>query len=150
MTLTASLAEVTQALVDKLELNADSLGLKGIYYGDQNKLPITPIACVEPDNKDIISISPFRKVEIELTLYIVVYHSYVESPQANRQEADLMAESIETLIHADKGLLRTDGTPRVIHCYIKQVTSGYVKKGTSTVRASRLTFSARTQNQLPE
>lgn len=149
MALSTSLPDITQALVDKLTTNSASLGLKGVFYGDQDKLSATPIACVEPDMKDNISISPFRKLEIEMTIYIVVYHSLVESAQLNRKDADNMADAIETLIHLDKGLLRLDGTARVTHCYIKRIASGYVKKGSSVVRASRLTFSARTQNQLP-
>lgn len=149
MTLSASLADITQALVDKLTADATTLGLKGVFYGDQDKLPATPIVCVEPDNKDVMSYSPFRKTEIEITVYIIVYHSAIESPQQNRKDADAMAEAIETFLNADKNLKRTDHTDRVIHCYIKHVASGYAKKGNSVVRASRLTFSARTQDQLP-
>lgn len=150
MTLSASLADITQALVDKLTTNSVTLGLKGVFYGDQDKLPATPIACVEPDMKEIISITPFRKEDIDITVYIIVYHSIVESAQLNRKAVDIMAEAIETLINADKNLKRLDGSDRVIHCYIKRVASGYAKKGNSVVRASRLTFSAITQDQLPQ
>ena len=149
MALTASYVEIAEALVAKLEANSTALGLKGVFYGDQNKLPATPIVCVEPDIKDNVAMTPTRNLTVEVLIFLIVYHSAVDSPQANRQASDTLAEAIEDLIHEDPFLLRNDATPRVVQCYIKSIASGYVKKGTGIVRASRLTFHALTKHQLP-
>ena len=150
MTLSASLAEITQALVDKLTADMATLGLNAVFYGDQDKLSTTPMACVEPDVKKVMEITPFRKTTLSISVHIIIYHSAVTSPQLNKKNADLMAEAVETFLNADKNLKRTDGSDRVIHCYIEEVASGYVTKNKTPVRASRLTFSALTQDQLPQ
>lgn len=147
MTLASTYSEVANLLVTKLTNASNQLGLQGVYYGDQALLPATPIVCVEPDMKEVVEFSPFRKVDSMITIFIIVYTSAVESPQANRQDSDALAEKIEAFIHKDAQLLRPDLSASVIDCYITRVASGYVKKGTSIIRASRLTFTARTQYQ---
>lgn len=149
MALSTSYIEIAELLMTKLQNNSMALGLQGVFYGDQNLIPATPVVCVEPDGKDVTQITGFRKIDYDVNIFLLVYHGAIGSIQLNRQNTDLLAESIETLIHADKGLLRADGTASVIHCYITKIASGYVKKGNSTLRASRLTFLAKTQAQLP-
>lgn len=144
MTLATTIPEVAEALFDKLEANKVVLGIQAVYYGDQNRLPVTPAVCIEPDAKTNTLKSAFRMVSLDFKVYILIYHSQVTSPQDNRRNADALAEAVETLIHADKDL-----GGRVIHCMIDEIASGYVTKGNSLVRASRLTFSALSQNQLP-
>lgn len=143
-----SIEEVADLLVTKLTNNSTLLGIQGVFYGDQNLLPATPVICVEPDVKDV-SITPFRLINADISIYLIIYHSAVTSGQTNSRNADIMAQAVEDLIHADKQLLRGDGTASVIHCYIAKTAAGYVKKGTGTIRASRLTFTAKTQYQLP-
>lgn len=149
MALAVHMYEIAEALVTKLETNKVSLGLADVFYGDQEKLPSTPIACVEPDTKTNTLSSAQRKVQIEFQVFILLYHSAVQSPEANRRDSDQLAADIETLIHADRTLLRPDLTDRVIHCMIESVASGYVTKSNTLVRASRLTFSALSQTILP-
>jgi hypothetical protein len=144
MTLTASLAQVSEALFTKFETNKASLGIEAVYYGDQNRLPVTPALCVEPDAKQNTLKSALRVIAIEFKVYILIYHSSVTSPQDNRRAADALAEATETLIHADRTL-----GGLVTHCMVDEVASGYVTKNNSLMRASRLSFSAISQNQLP-
>lgn len=144
MTLATTIPEIAEALYNKLDVNKEALGIEAVYYGDQNRLPVTPAVCIEPDSKTNTLTSAFRKVSLDFKIYILLYHSQVSSPQDNRRSADALAEAVETLIHADKDL-----GGLVIHCMIDEVASGYVTKSNSLVRASRLTFSALSQNQLP-
>lgn len=144
MTLATTIPEVAEYLFDKLETNKEALGIQQVFYGDQNRLPVTPAACIEPGSKKNTLKSAFRVVSIDFEVYILLYHSSVTSPQDNRRAADAMAEAVEVLIHADKDL-----GGLVIHCMIDEVASGYVSKGSTLMRASRLTFSALSQNQLP-
>lgn len=144
MPLTDKLSVVSQALVDKIRTNQAGLGINAVYYGDQDKIPTTPIACVEPDAKTNTLKSAQRMILIDFTAYILLYHSSVVSPQVNRSESDELAEAVETLIHADRTLGEL-----LIHCMITNVASGYANKAGSLVRASRLTFNGQSQALLP-
>jgi hypothetical protein len=64
--------------------------------------------------------------------------------QTTRQQADNVAESVETLIHEDPTL---GGT--VIHSLVSRIESGYLMRRGSLFRASRLTVEATVQTQLP-
>jgi len=144
MPLTASLVAICDALKTKLETNSTILGLKAVYYGDQDKLPVSPVVCVEPDTKvrDLKGVP--RKTEVTVTVYLMVYHSEITDVQTNRYSADELAEAVETLVHQDPQL---DGL--VVHCMITRVESGYSNKANSIMRSSRLTFEATTQELLP-
>lgn len=144
MPLTDKLSVVSQALVTKLRDNQAGLGLNAVYYGDQDKLPTSPIACVEPDTKNNTLKSAQRMILVDFSAYILIYHSGVVSPQVNRSESDEMAEAVETLVHADRTL-----GDLLIHCMITEVASGYANKAGSLVRASRLTFNGQSQALLP-
>lgn len=144
MTLTASLVEVSESLYNKFEAAKGTLGIGAVFYGDQNRLPVTPALCVEPDGKTNTLKSAFRVIAIEFKVYVLLYHGSVTSPQDNRRAADALAEAVETLIHADRTL-----GGLVTHCMVDEVASGYITKGSTLIRSSRLTFSAISQNQLP-
>lgn len=142
--LTGSLVVVTQAVVDCLIANADTLGVdsnKGIFYGDQNQIPITPALCVEPDNKaqDYKGTGTSRYRQI-FTVYVLCYHSKVQSPQSNRKDADTMAEKIQAVLHID----RTYGGI-VVDMYVSSIASGYAPKEGELMRASRLTLTGQSQ-----
>jgi hypothetical protein len=144
MPLTDKLTDVGVFLATLLTENIGALGIKAVFYGDQVKLPSTPVVCVEPDGKSRILSSTTRRTDIELRVFVIVYHSAVKSPQSNRYDSDLLAESIEELIHTK----RTMGG-LVIHSMVTAIESGYSTKETSLVRASRLTVEARSKTQLP-
>ena len=144
MPLTPSLSVIANKLFVKFNDNKIDLGLEDVYYGDQNRVPVTPALCIEPETKTNTLKSAFRTVNVEFKVYIIVYHSQVASPQDNRRNADALAEALETFVHADRDL-----GGLVTHCMIDEIASGYITKGTTLMRASRLTFSAISQNQLP-
>jgi hypothetical protein len=144
MTLTHSLVEVTDYVVAKLEANRDALGLYAVYFGDQRQIPGTPVVCVEPDHKRNELISAFRKIEVVCVLQIIIYHSKVTDTQTNRRGADILAEDIEDLLHADPQL-----GGLAIHCYVTSVNSGYSTKADALMRSCRIQFEVESQNQLP-
>lgn len=153
MILTHSLPEFSTALQTKLTDNMETLGLKAIFYGDQDRLSTTPIACVEPGNKAQAfgGGGANRMLAVNLTTYILVYSSLVGSGQVNRLVSDDIAEAIEDLIHADRTL--SNGAPAdqgiVIECHVSDISSGYATKANSIVRASRITVDGLSQNRLP-
>lgn len=146
MGLTASLVEVNQALLDKLLTNKVALGLADAFYGDQDLINSTPVACVESGHKinNLDEMAVNRKLNIIFDTYIIIYASKVSSSEVNKKDSELFAEAIESFIHLDRtlgGLL--------IHCYITELVPGYSNKNGSLYRSSKLTFHGISQAILP-
>ena len=143
--LAGSLVTICDYIFEKLEANQANLGVAQVYYGDQEKFPETPSVCVEPDERPRELKSAQRMTKVTFRIYILVYHGTISSPQANRRDADLLAENIEALIHEDPqfgGLL--------IHSLCTNIESGYANRGERTlVRTSRITFEGLSQQLLP-
>jgi uncharacterized protein YbaA (DUF1428 family) len=128
---------------------ADLLGYERemVFYGDQDRIPGYPAICLEPDNTGYSEPSQTylgRKTIIDLSFFILVYHGEVRDPQVNRRDADVLAKKCVDLIHSHH-----TGEGRVIYCWASSVTSGYATKAGTPVRASRISVSATTQEQLP-
>ena len=144
MPLTDSFVAVADKIFEILDTTKDSTGLMGVFYGDQQKLPTTPVACVEPEGKSNDLKGAPRRIKVDFTIYVLIYHSYISSPEDNRKDADAMCETVEGLIHANPTL---DGL--VIHSMVGEIKSGYVNRAGQLTRASRLTITAQSQSQLP-
>jgi hypothetical protein len=144
MTLHHSMAAAAQYWFDKFDANKLGLGIGVVYYGDQERLASTPALCVEPDMKTNELKGATRRIATEIRLYFIIYHAKIQSPQANRREADLLAEAVETFLHDDPRMNET-----VIHSMVTRIESGYVYKENTLVRATRIAFEATTQAQLP-
>ncbi len=152
-----SLAVVSQYLVDLIQANRTTIGLPtttgvvNVFYGDQDTFTTTPMVCVEPDNKKRTLDRARRMTTIDFSIGILVYHSVITDPQANRKQADIMAEAIETLIHANPAFgfpYGTSTSPLVTHSFVEQIESGYVRKAGSTVRSSRLYVTAQNSRDI--
>jgi hypothetical protein len=143
--LTASLVVISDYLFNLLDVNKEDLGLEAVFYGDQEKFPVTPAACIEPDEKPRELKSAQRMTRVEFNVYVLLYYGKIESPQTNRRDSDILAERVEALIHSKRSL---DGL--VIHGMITSLTSGYVVRDGSLLRASRLTYNAQSQELLPQ
>jgi hypothetical protein len=144
MPLTDKMSVIAEYMYNQLLTNMGTLGLAAVYYGDQDKIPTTPVACVEPDTKTRTLNGAPRKTAVDLSLYVLVYHSGLRDPQSNRQDADILAERIEDFFHEDRTL-----GDQVIDCMVSTIESGYAQKTNDVMRASRLTLTARTQQMLP-
>lgn len=144
MPLSNSLVELADAIVQILKDNAETLGLQDVCYGDQARIHVTPLACVEPDQKTTTLKGVPRTVDTVFTVYVLLYHAAVASPQINRRDADVTAESVETLLNADARV-----GDRVIHSMVENLESGYVTRNDVLYRASRITFRARSMDRLP-
>lgn len=147
--LTKSLPVLCKYQEAKLIANSNTLGLQAVYYGDQRQIPTTPIACIEPSDKQMPTYkSATRVLSVEVTLYILVYFAVVGSPQDNRLGADDLAEAIEDLVNQDPMMSTDPAAPLVIDSHVSAVESGYATKQNSIYRSSRLTIKALTQNQI--
>lgn len=152
MALSQSLSEVCTYVFNKLDASANkiAIGYLAVFYGDQDKLPTTPMICIEPDRKVRTLNGVPRRTLVEFRVHVILYHSGVTSPQTNRRDADEMAEEIEALLHADPRLGASAGTQLAVNSLVTSIESGYVTKAGSLVRASRLTFDVTSQAQLPQ
>jgi hypothetical protein len=133
----------------KFKLAAGDFGYEQdmVFYGDQDRIPGYPAICLEPDLTDYSEPAQTylgRKTSIALSFFILVYHGEVRDPQINRRDADVLAKGCADLVHS-----HFTGEGRVIYCWVSSITSGYATKAGTPVRASRLTVSAMTQDQLP-
>jgi hypothetical protein len=146
MALATKLSEVCDRLKLLLEAQAESLGIAddGVFYGDQERIPVSPAICVEPDLKRVELYGAGRMTKPVLRVYVLVYHSEIRDASSNRRDADKLAESVGDL-------LNTDGTffGMAIHCYVSESQSGYATKQNGTLRCTRLTFELTTQERLP-
>jgi hypothetical protein len=146
MALATKISDFANKMVTLLEANAATLGIAdgGVFYGDQLRVPVSPTVCVEPSSKTPTLYGAGRMTEVKIVLYLLVYHSDIRSISDNRRDADLLAEAICNLVNAD-------GTfgGMCIHCYVNDVTSGFSTKTNTTMRATRITWEATTQERLP-
>lgn len=149
MPLIDSLYTLSKIVHDALEANKEALGLNVVYYGDQERIPYTPAACIEPGDKSRRLNGAPRRTEVTLTCYVILYLYNVASPESVREGVDSLAEDIETFLHMDAQLRDGDLVPQVIDSLVTNVESGYQPKRNSLFRASRLTFEARSQVLLP-
>ncbi len=122
----------------------DVVGIQMVTYGDQEKISVVPMVCVEPSDKRREFNGVGRRTRIDFEIYVLVYYGTLESVQVNRQTTDELAEAIEARLHA---ALTCDGL--VINSLVTRVESGVANKGGSKLRASRLTFTAQSQVHLP-
>lgn len=146
MPLATKLSEVCDALVELLRDASEDLGIAegGVFYGDQERIPVSPAVCVEPNTKKSVLKGAGRMTEVDLEVYLLVYHSDIRNVQANRRDADKLAEAIADLVNVDgtfSGL--------AIHCYVSESQSGYSNKQNTTLRSTRVTFALTSQERLP-
>lgn len=146
MTLSTSLVEVCDYQYNKMIDNKANLGLADVFFGDQNTIPTTPVVCIEPQMKvnSLRESAAARYIDIEFTLFFLVYFSFIQSPQENRRGSDALAEAIESVVHADRTL-----GGLVIHGYCTLIESGYTTKGNSLLRSNKITYIAQSKSILP-
>lgn len=145
MPLAVKLSEVVDRAIQLLNTNAEDLGIadNGVWYGDQERLPNYPAVCVEPDIKKSELYGAGRMTDVNIRVYLLVYHGEIRDVGTNRRDADKLAEAIADLFN-------TDGTffGLAIHCFVSENQSGYSTKQNTTLRSSRLQFDLKSQERL--
>jgi hypothetical protein len=134
----------TLATVALLEANKSVLGLTDVWLGDQVRVPRTPCAAVEPGPKTREYNGAPRRFSVDLESYIMLYMEKVQDTQLSTQEVMSLAEEVEAVLHADAQM-----GGLVTSSYVLQNDPGYAERSGTLYRASRLTFRATSQKQLP-
>lgn len=149
MPLTDSYVTVARYIETLLVNNKTTLGLQDVFYGDQERIPRTPAAVVEPGGKQRTLNGAPRRTQVDITAYVIIYHYNLKNIETLREDNDRLAEQIEATIHQDAQMKDGTGNMQVVDSMVTAVESGFQPKGNSLFRASRLTIEARSQAQLP-
>jgi len=139
-----SLYTVAKYLENLITTAKAGLNVSDVYYGDQEKIPRVPTVCVDTGSKRRELNGAPRRVMVDMELYVLVYTGAVASLSANREQDDLIAEAVETLIHLDATM-----GGLVIDSLVSDIEYGYALRNNSLFRTARLTVTARDQVQLP-
>lgn len=136
MALTASLSTVTQYIVDMLDTAKVSLTVDEVYYGDQEKVPNGRHIAVEPVQREREYAGAASSLQM-LNTFTVQIFTYVSGMgvESIRKECDVLAEAVETLLHAD---VKLGGL--IIMGWVSSNESGYVIRSGALMRCSRLTW----------
>ena len=152
MPLTHKPSVVATRILDLLVAGMTDLGLRKVYYGDQNKVDESPTACVEagPVNRPMDGVPDM--ILNTFQVFVIVYHSRVQDNQTTKLEAEQFAEAIEDYLHTNLQLRDASGDPAseiVIHGWVIENMAGYATKGVNTLwRASRLTWQGISKSSL--
>ncbi len=146
---TDRISSLANSLVYKLDSNKTALGLKDVFYGDQERIPRTPAVCVEPGTKERELNGAPRRTLVKITIYLIVYHMQLAGTQTIRRADDALADDIEAFIHNDPFLKDEFDQDQVISSLVVRIESGYQQKRNSIFRASILTIEMDVQVQLP-
>lgn len=147
MPLTDSLVNVADSLIGILDAAKKDLGIKDIWYGDQDRIPRSPAVCIETGEKKRRLKGAPRMTSVELPVYLMVYHGALKAgSEGQRKENDRLAEAIETEIHknANKDLGDT-----VIHVMCTALEPGFLRKRDAIWQVTRITVEAESQVLLP-
>ncbi|HVI79822.1 MAG TPA: hypothetical protein VM715_16970 [Candidatus Acidoferrum sp.] len=136
-------AEWTKNWLDDATFKQEA-GIAQVLYGDQERIGAVPLVCIEPSAKSRDLVGLPRKTQIDFEVFVLMYFGTLENTQTNRLGADRLAEAVETRLHSNPNC---DGL--VVHSLAVRLDSGAVNKGGSMIRASRLTWTARSQLILP-
>ncbi len=132
----SDMSAITQAIIDLLKGDS-TLGLKEVYYGDQDGIPLTPSATVELGNKDRAYNQTGLFTNLTPQFYIVVYHGLMANVQTIKKELDQFVQAVEDKLHEDNTL-----GGLVISGIVSSVEPGVAVVGKAQFYAHRITWEA--------
>lgn len=133
------------------DTNFSNPPIRGISYGDQNKVPESPWICVEAGTKRRDWPPTATDVtEISLEVMIMIYHTDADlGNEAVRLQADQLSEAVEEYLNVNhRQLLDANGDALVIYSYVVQNESGYKQMGNALYKSARLTWRGRSKLRL--
>lgn len=136
MSLTKSVDDVTNALVDVLKNQSDVV-FQQVYYGDEDRIPFTPSASVSVMRESELEGTNYRMVHT-FTGMIVMYHAELQDTELARSECNKQAELIEGHVH------KTTLGDIVVQSWVTGLEPGYSARSEKTVlKSTELTWLAR-------
>lgn len=160
MTLTARTSTIASRFYrifkDSVEGNEALFGsevptIQAVYYGDQDKVPVSPAICIEPGVKNRQwPATPTLMTQNTFEIHFLLYHVRMDSSnEETKQAADLLADLVEEYLNIQHVRLKdADGNDLVIHGHVVNNDPGYITRGTSRWHASHLTWRGLSKTQL--
>lgn len=138
---TAKAGKLSKYLKKVLSDNAQSLGLRAVYYADQSNIPYSPVVCVEPARVHREMFGAPLRTNNEFLISVLVYAANVEGVREAQEDADAVSERVEDFINHDGLTTHRGGTQfggNVMYGYVQDSQFGYVQKPGKLFRANRL------------
>jgi hypothetical protein len=143
--------QIAKYLEAWLKANKVALGLRAVYYGDQNLIPETPSVCVQPAELNRTLRGANWQVDNFIDVFIIVYHGEVQSKQVNQEECDARTVAIEAFLHTDHYLsnIGIDAqAPLVTQGFVTNITPGTIRRDNKLQFASRLRYTAQSVTRI--
>ena len=142
MTKIVDIADHIKAVV---EANAATVTpqIKKVVYGDVDVLTDSVTVCVAPDTKDSTLHNAAPTAKVEHKVIVTIYFAFQTDPEYNHRQADVLAETLETILNADHSI-----NGLVTFGMVTQMASGYTRKSGELVRTSRLTITAESYDRI--
>jgi hypothetical protein len=145
---------IANKIVEHLELNASSLGLKAVFYGDQARIPTSPVACVEPAITD----RELRTTQVGTTntfqIAILLYHTSIEGTQTIQEVLDVISEDVAKSLNRESMAPQVGGGTQfggtIIHGHVRRLEFGYRLLADKLMRCNRLIWTGTTMTPLLE
>lgn len=141
---TDSLETFAAAIQNLITVNQTSLGIADIWYGQQHKIARTPTVEIITGQKVRTLAGAPRRMKNMFEVFVMVHAGMVQDVQANLHQAGQLAESIETVLHADPTI-----GGLVINCLVVRTEFGVAERSATQYRAARLTVEAESRTLLP-
>lgn len=141
MTTTSATSTITQALVDLMITNKTALGLKDVFYGDQNLIPKVPSLSVEPGARSREYTQTGLQTTVDLIEFIMIYHGGYRDVQVTKKATDVLAEAVEAVLHLNRTQIGT-ADQLVVHSLVTSVEPGFAERGKQIFVVHRLTWEA--------
>lgn len=152
---TAKPSVLTEHLISLAEGHKESLGLKGIFYGDQKYIPEVPALCIEPATVIRELSGTAMRTRNEFAVSMLMYAADVEGSEDAQRQADTFAEAWVDVVNQDGIDSHQPGSGTafnglVIYGYVQSSEYGYAVKDNKLMRANRMIVYAMSKTNLLE
>jgi hypothetical protein len=132
-----------QALVDRLEAGKIELGLKKVWYADQQLIPEMPAAAVEVPEMTREMSGTGQATTNTYETSIFVYHSQLQDVNLTRKECAELGEAVMDYLHQDLSL-----NGLLVHSFVNRLEPGYAQRTQGLIQAVRLNWTGLTRTRL--
>lgn len=143
---TSKASEVTQAVLKVVNDNSRTMGIRVVYYGDQDVITEAPAVCVIPAVKRKMWANSGLMVESNFELSLLVYSTSITKTIGEIQaECDKLTEDLEDLLDIVSSPAQNGGTQLgglITQGICTGIEYGYKRFNDKLVRMNRIIWSA--------
>lgn len=137
-------SEIGPALETFLVGRKQNLGLRDIWYGDDNDLiPQTPAIVIAPGVKERELTNTGYTTLNTFRFTLMLFHSRLTDPTVVRKECDAKAEQLEDTLHSNKRLGNL-----LLTSHVRSMEYGAAFRNNVALKATRLLWVATSQTRI--